>query len=122
MLSRKRLSGFGAIAMRGFMISLSVLCLCAGPLRAQTSYPMITHTTPVAVQRGTTTEVTVEGQMDFAAVYKALFSGDGITAEVLAAPPAKATGKPALVRSVKLKLTVAADAAPGTRDFRLASS
>jgi hypothetical protein len=77
---------------------------------------MITHTTPVAVRRGTTTEVTVAGQMDFAGVYTALFSGTGIRAEVIAAPPAK----PA--RSVKLKLTVAADADPGVRDFRLASS
>lgn len=105
-----------------FVLVSAVSSLGANPLRAQTSYPMITHTTPVAVRRGTTTEVTVAGQMSFAGVYKALFSGGGITAEVVPPPPAKATGQPLPVRSVQLKLTVAADAAPGVRDFRLASS
>jgi hypothetical protein len=84
---------------------------------------MITHVTPVAVQRGKTTEVTVEGQMNFFGVYKALFAGSGLSAEVVAATTAKpTTGDRPQVRSVKLKLTVAADAAPGVRDFRLASS
>jgi hypothetical protein len=80
---------------------------------------MITHTSPVAVQRGQTGEVTVEGQMNFAGVYKALFEGTGISAEVM--PAAAAPQKPP-VRSVKLKVTVAADAALGVREFRLASS
>ncbi len=89
----------------------------------QTSYPMITHTTPVAVQRGTTVEVTVEGQMNFLGVYKALVEGTGVAAEVLPAPTpsANAPQRP-LVRSVKLKLAVAADAALGAREFRLAST
>jgi hypothetical protein len=90
---------------------------------AQTSYPMITHTMPVAVQRGKTTVVTVAGQMNFAGVYKALFQGDGIQAEVVSQPvPKGAPKQPPLVRSVQLKLTVAADAALAVRDFRLASS
>src|SRR5438477_11943654 len=90
---------------------------------AQTSYPMITHAVPVAVQRGKETEVTVEGQMDFHGVYKALFEGSGITAAVVPAamPKAKQSQK-AVTRSVKLKLTVAADAALGVREFRLAST
>jgi hypothetical protein len=84
---------------------------------------MITHTSPVAVQRDKTTEVTVEGQMNFLDTYKALFEGTGITAEIVPTPPPKATPpqKP-LVRSVKLKLTVAADARLGVREFRLASA
>src|SRR5262249_41642612 len=86
-------------------LALCSFCLC-GESFGQTSYPMITHTTPVAVQRGKTTEVVVEGQMNFAGVYKALFEGNGITAEVVptAAKPA------APVKTVKLKLTVAAAA------------
>src|SRR6059058_2394439 len=87
----------------------------ACPAAAQTSYPMITHTTPVAVQRGKTTEVTVEGQMNFFGAYKALFAGLGVSAEVVPAPPPKAAGERPQVRSVKLKLTVAADAPPGVR-------
>jgi hypothetical protein len=101
---------------------MAVLCLGATALQAQTSYPMITHTLPVAVQRGRTTEVTVAGQMDFSGVYKVLFQGSGVRAEVVPPPPEKTTGKRPPVRSVKLKLTVAADAAPGVREFRLASS
>ena len=74
--------------------------LCGGLLllatladaRGQTSYPMITHVTPVAVQRGQTTAVTVFGQMNFAGVYKALFEGSGIRAEGL--PPAPSAGTP----------------------------
>jgi hypothetical protein len=84
---------------------------------AQTSFPMITHCTPVAVQRGATTEVTVEGQMNFAGVYKLLAEGKGISAEVVADKKA-----PATTRAVKLKVNVAADAALGVREFRLASS
>ncbi|MCI0461850.1 MAG: PPC domain-containing protein [Gemmataceae bacterium] len=89
---------------------------------------MVTHTTPVAVQRGTTTEVLVEGQQDFQGAYKALIEGNGISAEVFPQAPSKAPPKgkgklpqPALVRSVKLKLTVVPDAALGVREFRLAS-
>src|SRR5438552_2253325 len=124
-----------------FTMRVSVLFLMAtaialpvwpGRSEAQTSYPMITHIVPVAVQRGKTTEITVEGQMDFQGVYKALFEGSGITAEIVpaaaadAAPPASARKTPKeqkpQTRSVKLKLTVAAAAALGVREFRLAST
>ncbi len=93
------------------------------PAAAQTSFPMITHITPVAVQRGKTTEVVVAGQQNFLGVYKALFEGTGITAEVAPQPaPKAAPPQRPLVRSVKLKLTVAPDAALGPREFRLAST
>ncbi len=76
-----------------------LLCvLWVGTSRGQTSYPMITHTSPVAVQRGKTSEVTVTGQMDFSGVYKVLFEGAGISAEVApspATPSPTPTSKPA---------------------------
>src|SRR5947207_8457609 len=103
--------------MRISILAFSLLLVLAGHAAAQTSYPMITHVTPVAVQRGKTTTVTVAGQMNFAGTYKALFEGAGVSAEVL---PVK--GKAPLVRAVQLKLTVAPDTAPGVREFRLASS
>jgi hypothetical protein len=105
------------------LLAVAALFL-TGPTFAQTSYPMITHTTPVAVQRGQTTEITVEGQMSFAGVYKALLGGTGITAEVLPTPDAKpaAKGQARPPRSARLKLTVAPDAPLGVREFRLASS
>ncbi len=99
-----------------------VLWLAAlGSAPAQTSYPMITHATPVAVQRGKTTELTVAGQQSFFGVYKALFDGSGVSANGLpAAPPPEVPSQ--AVRSVKLKVKVAPDAALGVRDFRLGST
>src|SRR3954447_23649386 len=100
--------------MRTTLLALAVL---TGPAFAQTSYPMITHVQPVAVQRGQTATVQVLGQQDFAGSYKALFEGAGLSAEVLAPK-----GKPnAMLRSVSLKVTAAADAPVGVREFRLAS-
>ncbi|MBI1916917.1 MAG: PPC domain-containing protein [Planctomycetes bacterium] len=90
-----------------------------GSASAQTSYPMITHTSPVALQRGKTTAVTVAGQMNFFGVYKALFEGPGLSAEGL--PAALGTAPKATVREVKFKVKVDENAALGVRDFRLAS-
>jgi hypothetical protein len=72
------------------------------------------------VQRGKTAEVLVEGQMDFTGCYKALFEGPGVTAEI-ADPPVSGSGKQPAIRKVKLKVTVAADAPLGVREFRVAS-
>ncbi len=93
----------------------------ASAVRAQTSYPMITHCHPVAVQRGKITEVVVEGQMNFSGAYQALFEGAGVLAEVVQPSIAKSPDPKAIVRSVKLKIAVASDAALGVREFRLAS-
>jgi len=103
-----------------------VLSLALGEAGAQTSYPMVTHLYPVAVQRGKTIDVTVEAQLNIATGFKAasfgkvhrvLVEGAGVTAEV----PAKIDPKqPA--RSLPMKVTVAADAPLGVREFRLATS
>ena len=85
---------------------------------AQTSFPMITHALPVAVERGKTTEIEVAGQQNFAGAYKALFEGDGVSAEVTGAPVTPGV----VVKSVKLKVTVAKDAPLGVREFRIATS
>src|SRR5439155_4730180 len=107
-----RIARIGESLMRMYAVALATAVVFAAlgtRVEAQTSFPMITHTTPVAVQRGKTTEVTVEGQQNFAGVYMTLFEGDGITAEVGMQPaPKVAPPKQPLVRNVKLKLTVAA--------------
>ncbi len=115
--------------MRSSTIPLGIILIHFGMISApaQTSYPMITHMHPVAVQRGQTVEVTVEGQMNFAGVYKAIFEGSGFTAEIAGTAEASAPGKgkaaaPGQIRAVKMKLTVAPDTALGVREFRLASS
>ncbi|HEY1187241.1 MAG TPA: PPC domain-containing protein [Gemmata sp.] len=92
---------------------------------AQTSFPMITHVSPVAVQRGATSEVTVECRTSsLAGAYKVLVEGTGVTAVVLAGPTAPGAPKaPApVVPACKLQVTVAPDAAVGVREFRIASA
>src|SRR5689334_7360108 len=98
-------------------IAALVLALLPTAALAQTSFPMITHVNPVAVQRGHTSEVTVEGQQNFAGAYKFLTEGAGLSAEIIPGPAAKGPQ-----RSVKLKITAAADAVLGVREFRLATS
>lgn len=108
-----------------FLIAFLISALISAPAFAQTSFPMITFVNPVAVQRGTTAEVTVQCQTSsLAGSYKVLFEGTGIVAEIL---PTKET-KPADLKtpvpnqpSLKLKLTVAADAQLGVREFRIAA-
>jgi hypothetical protein len=82
---------------------------------------MITHTMPVAIERGKTSEIMVQGVNNFFGTYQALFDGAGISADVVMTPPAKAPAANPVVNSVKLKVTVAADAPLGVREFRLAS-
>jgi len=106
------------------VLALACLGASASALFAQTSYPMITHAHPVAVQRGKSSEVVVEGQQNFLGAYKVLVEGQAVTAEVVPTPPPKPVPpatKP-LVRSVRLKFTPAADAFPGVREFRIATS
>ncbi len=109
-------------------VSAALLCaLVANPLPAQTSFPMVTHCTPVAVQRGTTTEVAVAGQMNFADASGWLCDTPRLSAAVAPAPEPKPGAKPApkpgaapaAVRSVNLKVTAAKDCPLGPHEFRL---
>jgi hypothetical protein len=102
-----------------FLFAFCVLPFALPPLAAQTSFPMVTHCTPTAVQRGVTAEVEIAGQQDFAGAYKVLVAGAGVAAEVV--PVKEPKGKKAPVRSVKLKVTVADDAELGVREFRVAT-
>ncbi|MGL4555248.1 MAG: PPC domain-containing protein [Gemmataceae bacterium] len=97
--------------MRTLLLALLLPALAS----AQVSYPMITHTHPVAVQRGKTAAVTVSGAMNFAETTRALFEGPGLRAAVI---PEKMPEKTA--RAVRLEVTADAAATPGVRDFRVA--
>lgn len=111
--------------MRPRTLTYSVLTFLfvAAPALAQTSFPMITHTTPTAVQRGKTAEVLVQGKMNFYGCYKVLVEGEGIQAELVGAKPDMKPPKPLpQVSQVKVKFTVAPDAPLGVRDFRVAST
>ncbi len=86
----------------------------AGIARAQTCYPMVISVNPVGCQVGQTTQVTLTGRYNFQGAYAVLFESPGLTAEVVPpADPAKATD------TVALKITAAADAPLGPREFRV---
>jgi hypothetical protein len=102
---------------RLFGSSLLVL-LTAGFASGQTPYPEITHALPNAVQRGTTSEITVLSNQParaFAGASQVFFEGEGISAVAL---PREAK---APADRVKLKVTVAPTASVGMREFRIAT-
>src|SRR5437763_463057 len=61
--------------MRGCWL---ILLLAAGPVAAQTSYPMITSVYPAGLQRGTTAEIEVTGSGNLAGASRVLFEGAGL--------------------------------------------
>src|ERR1041384_3511527 len=72
-----------------FLLAIPSLAL------GQTSFPMVTHVNPVAVQRGTTSEVTVECRTSsLAGAYRVLVEGAGVTAEVVAGKEAPKAADP----------------------------
>ncbi len=90
---------------------------------AQLSYPMLMSVKPVAVQTGVASEVTIQSRYSMEGAYAVLVSGGGVTGEVVPGPavvvePGK---KRPDVTALKVRFTVAADATPGVRDFRLAT-
>jgi len=106
-------------------VAILVLLLLPHLASAQTSFPMVTHVTPVAVQRGTSAEVTVEcrtSSLDGA--HKVMFEGSGVTAEILppkTEPRVDPKSPVPVLAALKLKVTVAADALSGVRGFRIAT-
>lgn len=89
---------------------------------AQTAYPMVMSARPVAVQVGTSAECTVHSRYTLYGAYQVLVTGSGVTGEALPPPtkPEDAQKKPELTQ-MKVRFTVAADALPGVRDFRIAT-
>jgi hypothetical protein len=116
------------------VLTTGMLCSAGRTAKAQTSFPMIMSTFPAGVQRGKTTDVTITsgvqnggGGNNLYGAYRAMFEGEGIKAEII--PPEK--GWPAKdpkspfavpsVPSVTMRVTVAADAPLGVREFRVAT-
>jgi hypothetical protein len=109
---------------------LSVVTLIAGVfcadslLLAQTAYPMLMSTKPVAVQVGTTGEATVSSRYSLAGAYQVLVSGSGVEGEIVPPemkPDAKPEDAKKPLEKLKVKFAAAKDAQPGVRDFRIAT-
>lgn len=85
---------------------------------AQTAFPMLMSLKPVAVQVGTTSEITVNSRYSMHNAESVLVTGGGVLGEVVP-PEVKKDDKSPNVTALKIKLTVAADAMPGVRDLRV---
>ncbi len=101
----------------------AVALLTTSVVHAQTSYPMVMSLKPVALQVGTTAECEVHSRYTMLGTFQVFVSGEGVTAEAIAPemPALKPGEKPKDVTKLKLKITAAADALPGVREFRLAT-
>ena len=101
---------------------LSCVISCSMTL-AQTSYPMVMSLHPVAIQVGATTECEVHSRYTMLGAYQLTVGGSGVTAEIVSPemPALKPGEKPKEINRLKVKFTVAADALPGVREFRLAT-
>ncbi len=96
----------------------AVLWLGSGqPTGAQICYPMITGVYPVGCQRGKSTEITVNGQQNFAGAYTVFFEGKGVQAEIV--PPNPAPDAAKAQNTLTLKVTAEADTELGPREFRV---
>jgi len=120
---------------RMLLIAVAALVAWASSLEAVTSYPMVMSIRPVAIQVGTTAELTVRSRYSMDGFYRVLVSGTGVTGEVTESrskpepPPKPSTKKKAksktqrtTVENLAIRFHVDKDALPGVRDFRVAGA
>src|ERR1700733_14980281 len=80
----------------GFLLAGLLAALYAPPAFAGTSYPMVMSLRPVAVQAGTTADLTVHSRYSMEGSYRVLISGSGVTGQVQqTAPKPPAANSPA---------------------------
>ena len=106
--------------LRRFVATLLIVGLgFSAEVHGQTAYPMIMSLSPVAAQTGATSLHTVNSRYDLTGAYQIMISGSGVRGEIVAEPNSKTAKKTNI--ALKIKLTVAKDAMPGVRDFRIAT-
>lgn len=103
-----------------FLLAL-IVALIPASARAQTSYPMLLSLKPVAAQAGKTSEHTLSSTYSMFGAHRVIVSGTGVTGEVLTKMEKDKDGKAPNLQSIQLKFTIAPDALPGVRDFRVIS-
>jgi hypothetical protein len=102
------------------VVMLGVL-LCGGlsAATAQTGYPMLMSLKPTAAQVGTTSEHVIASRYHLNGTHQVLVSGTGVTGQIV--EPEIEEGKTPKHTNMAVRFTVAGDAEPGVRDFRLAT-
>ena len=92
---------------------------------AQRGYPRINTVFPGAVSQGTTTEVTLTGHYNLKEAYKVVFEGEGLSAKIgewidlSGQERTRSTPAQFKLEGLRLKITVARNAVPGIRQFRV---
>ena len=115
-----RMMGMSTIAR-----TMTVLLLGATTCLAQRGYPRINTVFPGALSRGTTTEVMLTGHYNLKEAYKVVFEGEGLSAEVgewmdlSGQERTRSTPTQFKLEGLRLKITVAKEAVPGVRQFRI---
>lgn len=102
------------------LISAAVMSLLLPTfVGAQTSYPMLMSLEPVAAQVGQTSEHTLSSRYSMFGATQVLVAGEGVTGEIVTPMELGKDGKEPSLTNIKVKFTIAADALPGPRDFRI---
>jgi hypothetical protein len=105
--------------------ALAALCAATGA-RAGNSYPMVMSLQPVAIQAGTSADMTVRSRYSMEGAYRVLISGNGVTGQVAPTPtsaPATATAKAASpAKSATAAKTAAMTKKPSSTDKSVAST
>lgn len=105
-----------------FITTLGLTLLAAQTAVAQTSYPMLMSLHPTAAKTGASSVHTVNARYSMYGANKVLITGEGVTGEVVTPMKKLKPGeKPPSLTRIKIKFTVADDANPGVRDFRIAT-
>ncbi|MDA1313803.1 MAG: PPC domain-containing protein [Acidobacteria bacterium] len=115
------------IALWRLLLGALACLLLVGPSRgfAQRGYPRIETIYPGAVTRGTTTEVLLQGRYNLKEASRIVFDGEGVSASVVdwsereITEPAKNKLPEFPTETLRIKVTVAEDAMPGIRPFRI---
>lgn len=116
------------------IVAITLFFVNVLPARAQTGYPMITRVQPVAIQRGTTAEVTISssgttgGSGSFNGASAMLMQAPGLKGTVLTSETnvpdqakAKGRGNRRATSILKANVTAASDTPPGPREIRVAT-
>ncbi len=107
--------------MRRLLLAVSLFAASTAAASAQTAFPMLMSLKPVAVQVGTTSEITVNSRYSMHLAESVLVTGGGVLGEVVP-PEVKKDDKTPNVVALKIKISVAADALPGVRDLRVVTA
>lgn len=106
--------------MRSILFGLWAV-VTASAVHAQTSFPMLVSLKPVAAQIGQSSEHTLQSIHSMYGANQVIVSGTGVTGEIVSKMEPGKDGKPPNMQQLQLRFTVAADARPGVRDFRIIS-